>query len=99
MDTVKAHRKRVRRYSRPEVNRHKYSIFVVVVFVPSRTVAIGIKPVTYRRHCSGKLTFAYADRNAVHDPPHKAFPHVSIHLLQNERREIFNYIRSILPCH
>ena len=68
MDTVKAHRKRIRGHSRREITGHNGSIFIVVVFVPCWLVPIGIKPFTYGSHRSSKLTGAYAERDAVHDP-------------------------------
>ena len=68
MDTVKTRRKRLGNQFRREVNRHKDSIFVMVVFVPCGLVPIGIKPFTDRRHRSRKLSGAYPDRDAAHHP-------------------------------
>jgi len=68
IDTVKTHRKCLRRRFRREVNGHKDSIFVVVVFVPGGLVPIGIKPFSYGRHRAEKLSAAYPDRDAAHDP-------------------------------
>jgi hypothetical protein len=68
MDTIKAHSKRIRGHSCREINGHKDSIFIVVVFVPCGLVPIGIKPFRYGRHRAGKLSGAYADRDAAHDP-------------------------------
>jgi len=68
IDTVKTHRKCLRRRFRLEVNRHKDSIFIMVVFVPCGLVQIAIKPFSYGRHHARKLSGAYADRDAAHDP-------------------------------
>jgi hypothetical protein len=40
----------------------------MIVFVPCGLVPIGIKPFTYYDHRSGKLSGAYPDRDAAHDP-------------------------------
>jgi len=74
MDPVKAHRKRLRCHFRREVNGHKDSIFVMIIFVPCGFMPIGIKPFTYCDHCGRKLSGAYPDRDAAHNPPRQAFP-------------------------
>jgi hypothetical protein len=57
----------LRRHFHREVNGHKYSIFIMVVFVPCGLVPIGIKPYTYCSHRSRKLSGAYPDLDAAHD--------------------------------
>jgi hypothetical protein len=66
IDTVKAHRKRLRRHRRREINGHKDHIFLMIVLVPRGLVPIGIKPFTYCGHRSRKLSGAYPDRDAAH---------------------------------
>src|SRR5271155_3925240 len=71
IDTVKAHRERLRWHFRREVKGHKDSIFVMIVFVPRRLVPVGPKPFAYCGHRSRKLSGAYPDRDATHptSPP------------------------------
>jgi hypothetical protein len=61
MDTVKAHRKRLRRQRRREINGRQDRIFLMIVFVPCGLVPIGIKPFTYCGDRSRKLSGAYPD--------------------------------------
>ena len=68
MDTLKAHSKSLRLHNRSEINGHEDSIFVVVIFVPRRLTPIALKPLTYGGHRKKKLSGAYADCDAVHDP-------------------------------
>jgi len=78
MDTVKAHSKCVRLHNRREINGQKDGIFVVVVFVPCWLISIGIKPLTYGGHRSRKLSGAYPNRDAAHDPSPGRFADVNI---------------------
>jgi len=73
MDPVETHCKLVRRQFRREVNGHKDSIFVMIVFVPCGLVPIGIEPFTYRDHRRRKLDSAYPDRDAAHRPSEFVF--------------------------
>ena len=63
IDTVKAHRERLRRHFRREVKGHKDRIFVMIVFVPRRLVRIDLKPFANCGHRSRKLSGAYPDRD------------------------------------
>jgi hypothetical protein len=67
-NTVKAHRKRLRRDLRREVNGHKHSIVGMIIFVPCGIVATSIEPFSYGGHRSGKLSGAYPDRDTAHAP-------------------------------
>ena len=82
MDTVKVHSKCVRLHNRREINGQKDGIFVVVVFVSRWLIPIGIKPLTYGGHRSRKLSSAYPNRDAAHDPSPGRFADVNILLLQ-----------------
>jgi hypothetical protein len=82
MGAVKAHSKRVRLHNRREINGHKDGIFVVIVFVPRWLIPIGIKPLTYGGHRSRKLSSAYPNRDAAHDPSPGRFADVNILSLQ-----------------
>src|SRR6516225_2956428 len=82
MDTVKPHSKCVRLHNRREINGHKDGIFVVIVFVPRWLIPIGIKPLTYGGHRSRKLSSAYPNRDAAHDPSPGRFADVNILSLQ-----------------
>jgi hypothetical protein len=68
MDTVKAHSKCVRLHNRREINGQKDGIFVVVVFVPRWLIPIRIKPLIDGGHRSRKLSGAYPNPDAAHDP-------------------------------
>jgi hypothetical protein len=58
MDAAKARCKRLGAQFSSEVNRHKDSVFVMIVFVPCGLVPMGDKPFTDRRHRSRKLSGA-----------------------------------------
>jgi hypothetical protein len=79
---LKAHRKCSRRHFRLEVNGYKYRVFILIVFVPCGPVPISIQPFSYCDHRSRKLSGAYADRDAAHDPLAWNLADVSIRLLQ-----------------
>jgi len=66
IDTVKAHRKRLRRHFRREINGHDDIIFVMFVFVSCGLAPIGIEPFTDRRHGSRELAAEQPDRHAAH---------------------------------
>jgi hypothetical protein len=68
INTVEAHGKRVRRHRRREINGHKDSVVGMIVFVPCGLVPIGIEPFTYLGHRGRKLSGAYSDRDAPHNP-------------------------------
>jgi hypothetical protein len=82
MNTVKVHRKRVRRRRRREIDGHKDSVVGMIVFVPRGLIATGVKPLTYGGHRSRKLSGAYPNRDAAHDPSPGRFANVNILLLQ-----------------
>jgi hypothetical protein len=73
MDAVKAYRERVRRHGRREINGDKDSIVGMIVLVPRGLVSMPIEPFTYLGQRCRKLSGAYPNRDAAHDPLTRSF--------------------------